>query len=291
MKLVAFDLPEQTHELSDWLATQLTGPNLSSIVTQLSAVHTDQDDSLTVEAVCGEQWTRVLQNGMSELTQVQLQQLLTHPNLLLELQERLLLEGEEYWQNQFLNQSDDSQINQTKLIIQESLAQPTIDSEPIQPVEEYKKVSYRKIATLGFVSAALIFVAVFLNQGPEPTPGWGWNRPGALTADVPADQYLNGLADSANEWFKKPTDTKGALITRLTQFRNGCETLINAPHPQLSSKDRTWLIERCQVWAEKLDAQIVELQNGANVKKADAKADALIHKLVKALQTRAEQVA
>jgi len=291
MKLAAFDLPEETHELSDWLVTQITGPNLSSIVAQLSAVHADQDHDLTVDAVCGEQWTSILQNGISELTQAQLQQLLTHPYLLMELQERVLLEGEEYWQKQFLNQSDDSQIKQTKLVIQESLAKPAVDLEPTQPAEDYKKVSYRKIAALGFISAALVCVAVFLNQGPVAAPGWGWNRPGALTADIPADQYLNGLADSANEWFKKPTDTKAALLTRLTQFRNGCETLIKAPHPQLSNEDRTWLIERCQAWAGKLDAQIVVLEKGADLKTADANADALINKLVKALQTRAKQVA
>ncbi|WP_298859044.1 hypothetical protein [uncultured Gimesia sp.] len=291
MNLAAFDLPEQTHELSDWLATQITGPNLSSIVAQLSAVHSDHDYDLTIEAICGEQWNSIIQNGFSELTQAQFQQLLTHPYLLMELQERLLLEGEEYWQKQFLNQNDDSEIQQTKLIIQGALQKPILDSEATQQAEDFKKVPYRKIFALGFVSAALIFVAVFINQGPEAAPGWGWNRPGVLTADIPADQYLNGLADSANEWFKKPTDTKAALLTRLTQFRNGCETLINAPHPQLANVDRTWLINRCRAWADKLDNQIVALEKGADLKTADANADALIHKLVKALQTRAKQVA
>ncbi|MCH9655018.1 MAG: hypothetical protein K0U86_01530 [Planctomycetes bacterium] len=290
MNLAAFDLPEQTHELSDWLVTQVTGPNLSSIVAQLSAIHSDQDHDLTIEAICGEQWNSIIQNGFSELTQNQFQQLLTHPYLLMELQERLLLEGEEYWQKQFLNQNDDSEIKQTKLIIQETLQKPILDSEATQQAEDFKKVPYRKIAALGFVSAALLFFAVFLNQEPVATPGWGWNRPGALTADIPADQYLNRLADSANEWFKKPTDTKAALLTRLTQFRNGCETLINAPHPQLTIKDRTWLIDRCRAWAGKLDNQIVALEKGADLKTADANADALIHKLVKALQNRAEQV-
>lgn len=290
MNLAAFDLPEQTHELREWLATQLTGPDLSSIVAQLSAVHIDQDHNLTLDTVCGEQWTNILRNGISELTQTQLKSLLTHPYLLMDLQERLLLDGEEYWQTQFLKQNDDSQIKQTKLFIQESLAKPTLDLETTQQANNFKKVSYRKVATLGLASAALIFVAIFLNQGPEAAPGWGWNRPGALTADIPADQYLNQLADSANEWFKKSTDTKAALVTRLTQFRNGCETLIKAPHPQLSNEDRTWLIGRCQAWAGKLDGQIVALQKGADLKTADANADALINKLVKALQTRAEQV-
>lgn len=291
MSLTAFDLPEETQALRQWLVTQLTSADLSSVVAQLAAVHTDQDQGLMLETVCGEQWQSILQNGLSELTQTQLQQLLTHPYLLLELQERLLLEGGEFWQKHFLNQNDDSEITKGKLALQEQLNSESPSPETVQQTADYQRTSFRKIAALGLVSAALICVAVFLNQQPAAPTGWGWNRPGALTADVPADQYLNQLADSANEWFKKPTETKAALITRLTQFRKGCETLINAPHPQLSPEDRTWLIERCQVWAGKLDTQIVALQTGkTDLKTADADADALVNKLIKALRTRAEEV-
>ncbi len=292
MNLAAFDLPEETQALSEWLVTQLTGADLSSVVAQLAAVHSDQDQDLKLETVCGEQWQSILQNGLSELTQPQLQQLLTHPYLLLELQEQMLLEGGEFWQKHFRNQNDDSEITNTKQLLQEQLhSQPLEPDTTVQQAVDYKRSSFRKIAALGFVSAALICVAVFLNQQPAAPTGWGWNRPGALTADVPADQYLNQLADSANEWFKKPTKTKADLITRLTQFRKGCETLINAPHPQLSPVDRTWLIERCQAWAGKLDAQIVALQKGeTDLKTADAAADALVNKLIKALHTRAEEV-
>lgn len=291
MNLAAFDLPEETQELSEWLVSQLTGADLSSVVAQLSAVHADQDQDLKLETVCGDQWESILQNGFSELTQTQAQQLLTHPYLLLELQEHILLEGGEFWQKFFLNQNDDSEITKNKLALQEQLHSQSLNLKTVQQTVDYKRNSFRKIAALGFVSAALIFLAFFLNQQPAAPTGWGWNRPGALTADVPADQYLNQLADSANEWFKKPTETKAALITRLTQFRNGCETLIKAPHPQLSQEDRTWLVERCQAWAGKLDTQIVALEKGTtDLRTADATADALINKLVKALRTRAEQI-
>lgn len=290
MSLTAFDLPEETQALREWLVTQLTSADLSSVVAQLAAVHADQDQDLKLEAICGEQWQSILQNGLSELTQAQLQQLLTHPYLLLELQEQLLLEGGKFWQKKFLNPKNDSEITKNKLALQEQLNPEPPSSETVQQTVDYQRTSFRKIAALGLVSAALICVAVFLNQQPAAPIGWGWNRPGALTADVPADQYLNQLADSANEWFKKPTETKAALITRLTQFRKGCETLINAPHPQLAPEDRVWLIERCQVWAGKLDAQIVTLEKGTNLKTADDAADALINKLVKALRTRAKHI-
>jgi hypothetical protein len=289
MNLVAFDLPEETNEIREWLEIQLTGPNLLQVVTQLSAVHDDEDKKLSLDELCSEQWSSILQNGLTELSSEQLSQLLTHSYLLLELQERLLLEGEEYWQQHFLEQRDEQKHAQVKEYLLEQIQKTDTDPEAVQQETGYKKVAYRKIAILGFISTALVLIAVFLNQQPAK-PGWGWDRPGALTADIPADQYLNQLADSANEWFNKPTETKAELLTRLKQFRHGCETLIKAPHPQLSQRDRTWLIERCQAWAGKLDDQITALDKGTDLKSADAAADALINKLIKALRERAQSI-
>ncbi|WP_417386399.1 hypothetical protein [Gimesia sp.] len=292
MMLTAFDLPEETDELQQWLDELLIKPELISVVSQLSAVHANASDTeLSLEQILQEQADAVLQQGCRELSSQQIQQLLTHPARLLELQERLFLEGGAYWQDRILAKSDAAEVSQSQQWLQDQVGETqSAEEKTVQQAPAYKTVSYRKIGLLGFVSAALILLAVFLNQEPAPAPGWGWNRPGALTADVPASEYLNKLADSAEEWFNKPTDTKAALETRLKQFRAGCETLINAPHPQLSADDRAWLVERCQIWAGKLDTQIVALNQGADFKTADAEADALIRKLVDALRTRATTV-
>src|SRR5262249_58184255 len=37
--------------------------------------------------------------------------------------------------------------------------------------------------------------------GVAATAGWGWSRPGALPQDLPRGEYLNRLADGAEEWF------------------------------------------------------------------------------------------
>ncbi|MCA9019732.1 MAG: hypothetical protein KDA74_06300 [Planctomycetaceae bacterium] len=293
MMLTAFNLPEETDALQQWLDDLLIKPELTSVVSQLSAVHASNSiEEMSLEQILQEQADAVLQQGCRELSSQQIQQLLTHPERLLELQERLFLEGGTFWQERILAASDDAEVKQSQQWLQNQMETPQSAEEKVevQQAPAYKTVSYRKIGLLGFVSAALILLAVFLNQEPAPAPGWGWNRPGVLTADIPAPEYLNKLADSAEEWFNKPTDTKAALETRLKQFRAGCETLINAPHPQLSATDRAWLVERCQVWAGKLDAQIVALNQGADLKTADAEADALIRKLVDALRNRATTV-
>ena len=293
MMLTAFDLPEETDELRAWLDDSLLQPELASVVAQLAAVHADEgNQQLTLEAILQEQRELVLQQGCRALSSLQIQQLLTHPELLLELQEQLFLEGGAYWQERIAAQANEEEVSRGQDWLRQQIGETqSTGTQSIPTHPDYQSVSYRKIGIIGFVSAALILVAVFLNQQPAPAPGWGWNRPGALTADVPAAVYLNQLADSAEEWFNKPTDTKAALEARLKQFRAGCETLIKAPHPQLSQEDRAWLVERCQAWAGKLDEQIVALNQGADLKSADEAADALINKLIKALRTRAQSVA
>ena len=287
--LTAFNLPEETDELRVWLDGILLQPELMSVVSQLEAVHANESgEQLTLNDVLQDQRESVLEQGCQGLSSLQIQQLLTHPKLLLELQEQLFLEGGTFWQKRITALTDEAEVSRGQDWLKPQIAEPpAAETQSTSTPPALQTISYRKIGIIGFVSAALILVAVFLNQQPAAPQGWGWNRPGALTADVPPAEYLNQLADSAEEWFNKPTETKAALDTRLKQFRAGCETLIKAPHPQLSQDDRIWLVERCQAWAGKLDEQIVSLNQGADLKSADAAADALIRKLVKALRSRA----
>ena len=124
----------------------------------------------------------------------------------------------------------------------------------------------------------------------KPT-GWGWDRPGALKSNIPADEYLNSLADSANEWFNKRPESPRDLATRIAQFRKGCSTLILADHQPLAEEDRTWLVEKCRAWAEKLDAHLVAIEAGQEVDSVRAAADETINKLMTAMRNRASEIA
>jgi hypothetical protein len=120
--------------------------------------------------------------------------------------------------------------------------------------------------------------------------GWGWDRPGALPAEGSARQYLNTLADEAEEWFRKRPDDALGLARRLQEFRHGCTTLIFAEHQPLAERDRGWLVERCRAWAAKLDKHLEELEAGADVAKVREAADQTVRQLAAALRTRAESV-
>ena len=68
------------------------------------------------------------------------------------------------------------------------------------------------------------------------------------------------LPSAASDWFKKRPEEPAAVAKRITEFRQGCSMLILAKHAPLSPEDRQWLVERCRLWARKLDDHLVALE-------------------------------
>lgn len=137
--------------------------------------------------------------------------------------------------------------------------------------------------------------AVAVNSGSTPTPApaakpWGWEKPGAIAADVDSAEYLHGLADAAGDWFNKRPEKRADVTKRILAFRRGCSTLILSDHQPLAEADREWLVERCRAWAGKLDAHVAALEAGGDVLEVRTAADATIRKLINAINQRAETV-
>ena len=109
--------------------------------------------------------------------------------------------------------------------------------------------------------------------------------------NLSAKDYLNHLADAADEWKHRRPETQATLEQRLSDFRHGCQTLIDAPHPQLSPEDRTWLVGKCQDWAGKLDGQLADLRSGTKpMPQVLNEADTTIGNLIDALRKRAQDI-
>jgi hypothetical protein len=155
----------------------------------------------------------------------------------------------------------------------------------------------RLISLASVAAAAIVALAIFAvsrrpgrhdNGNVAAASGWGWNRPGALPQDLSRNAYLINLADTAREWFKLRPDDAVRLSKRLAEFRDGCLLLIRSPHRPLPESDRIWLVEKCRVWAAKLDAHFAALESGQDPLKVRADVDRTTNDLIQALRRRAE---
>ena len=280
----------------------------------------------SLEDVCGPALPQLLDNGMQALPVETLRSLLKQPRLLLDLQELILADGGEYWQKVEITPEHQAAVERGWIVLQAQLRgvgePPAGGGELMQKVEPAGNAIFaeprplgsgrpkplpdgrgsarkrlvddhakynRRWAALAIAAALLMGVGLWF-QRPAASPGWGWDRPGALVAELPAADYLNHLADGADEWFRKRPDSRVALEKRLQEFRHGCDALIAAPHSQLAAKDRDWLKERCRAWAGKLEGHVADLQAGRDVSTVLAAADGTVRKLIDALRERAKSV-
>jgi hypothetical protein len=301
MSLAIIGMPENVTELRGWLERELIGLRLRQVVTELIALLGDEHkaDSGSIEAICGEQLSAVLERGLSALPDAQVRELLRHPRLLYELQDKLLVDRTAYWrglQSAELNQV----IKEHWPPIEAALDQHTISaSEPVRPRSIVTSATNKRRRTgwIAFASAlaAMLLIGFFVVQSRignrAAMTSWGWGRSGALAVDMPAPAYLNHLAGVAQEWSRERPETKEGLARRLRELRTNCDALIAAPHPPLVAADRAWLVERCRAWATTFDQQLVELQTGKKaIVDVQAEADATVNKLITALRERAKAV-
>jgi hypothetical protein len=162
-------------------------------------------------------------------------------------------------------------------------------------------VSARGRGLVSLIMAALTLVAVIIvdrwpgrtgdspflgNESATATSGWGWNRPDAFPQELTRRAYLDHLADSAQEWFRERPNTPLTLARRIAGFRQSCSVLILTAHRPLPAEDRTWLVERCQAWAARLDAHLAAVEAGESWRIVRNRADETIIKLITALRLR-----
>ena len=291
MMLVAFDIPDDSTQLAGWLERQLVGLHLGDLVATLRAVHGD-GDGRSLEEVCEGKLLDAVQHGLSRLDFTQLQGLLVHPARLLELQERVFLEGGEHWRT--VPRTEEHlravAVGWALLPVQSSLGVATLlttkESEERTGRSARPTSRLRRLAA-GVAAMVAVAACVMMLWTPRhESLAWGWNRPGTFVADVTAEEYLDRLADRADEWSGRPHDTLDQLRRDLTDFRRACLTLLDAPHDRLPPPQRDELVKRCRKWLGKFDAQLTALDAGGNVNDIRQDADKTVGSLVTALRKR-----
>lgn len=302
MNLRVFDIPEETADLAAWLETHLVGPDLGELVAELAAIHDipaslstglaalERPDEGALEKSLGRELPAILRNGLRNIPRMQLQVLLRKPQLLLDLQERVLVEGGNFWRERQLRESASvAPIEKIWSELQPALAVPLVS-----PAGNRLKWTVRALMLL---AASIMGVAagLYFSRPAAPQPGanpqvaqggWGWNKPDAFPQNLDPKSYLGRLAEGAEEWFKTRPESREDLDKRIAQFRKGCDTLVRAEHQPLSATDRDWLRERCRVWSDKFDKHLTDLRSGKDVLQVREEADGTIQKLVTALRSR-----
>jgi hypothetical protein len=316
MKLRALDLPDDPAELAPWLERQVVGGDLADLVAELEVVHARSSgaEPPALDTVLSGHLPSVLHQGLGELPRPALGTLLRNPRLLLELQERVLLEGGDHWSDlaredpEVLRRVDASWKDVESRIRQatsrEFRAPETLPIERPLSVTRPPRVglimAWAKCATIAASVLAFLFTVERLNPEKRPatpnviakkaSPDWGWNTPGLLTRVEPPAAYLTHLADAANEWFDKRPETPGDLAFRLGELRTGCTRLIVARNTSLQPADQAWLVNHCRDWAAKLDKAVHDLEQGDPVDRVRSEVDAIVTRLIGVLRDRAKAV-
>jgi hypothetical protein len=299
MSLVAMTIPDDPDELAEWLERHLAGLDLTRLVAELSAVHGPPPEAVSFEQTLGPYVKPICHGGLSVLPRPLLTRLLTQPSLLLELQEPILLEGGPYWDRVLKGNRDlDDLVARGRRRVEALVRGGTASGGRAAGPATLRLRWHSRPWFVSLATAAAVLLAVGLwsaaRPGGPPAPAataWGWDRPGALPRGVGRAEYLNALADDAEEWFNKRPETAPELARRILQLRQGCDTLLLGEHEPLPGPDREWLKARCRKWADQFDRQLAALESGKDPREVREAVDDSVRKLAGALRARAAQAA
>jgi hypothetical protein len=307
MSLRVLDIPDDP---APWLDRELVGLDLAEIVAALEVVHAKKAASPppTLDDLVADRLPAVLDHGLAALPAPALQKLLRHPRLLLELQERVLVEGSDYWQDLVDDNEELASLTRdTWPGIARRLGQGESGTEAPAPIPSTRPTpprvrlirAWAKLATIAASMLGLLYFAE--RQTPRPSSAaprvvkvgrapWGWSARDLTVVEL-ASTYLNNLADDAEHWRDERPEDAPALALRLGELRSGCSRLIVSRHPSLSPTDRAWLVSHCHTWAAKLDDAIHGLEAGRPVEQVRPEADAIVDRLVDLLREHARSAA
>ncbi len=311
MPIPILDIPDKPAELATWIEQQLVGLHLGRVIAELTIVHEPEPTSRPgLEHLLGPHQTNVLSDGLKVLPAETLGTLLTHPELLSELQQLVLSSGSEYWENlQAKNPEVAAWVRSHPLTFgpegpvisrgQPSGSEAVERRGDLQPHQRRRGLWTVAAASAITAVAAAALIAVWLGRaeveapqqpdGPavaeKPAP-WGWNKPDAF-AGQDRQEILQHLEDGAAEWSNKTPTNADQLSRRLTAFRKGCKRLEEAELP-LSDQERGWLRSRCRGWGATAESLIADLEQGRPLSEVQGDADKLMMDIRKALQVRRE---
>ncbi len=298
MKYLTMTLPDDPAELRTWLETIIAHGDAGRLADELAVIHpTPRSRTVSLSADITD---AVRQRGLTALDDRQLQTVLGNPRVLRSLAEDVFLHGGAYWSQRFVQdfQFDDRVIHgwhqlQTQLFPNELLVTPMVT---LAVAPKPRRTISPWLAS--FATAAVIFLAIYLiprsktnipvtNPPAVASTRWGWQRADELAAITKPADYLDRIADLADEWKAQQTPTALALSERITEFRHGCTRIQLMEHNALNAEQRQDLLSRCQKWAKKFDQNLIDLETTGDTEKVRLAMDTTVTQLTTVLREQA----
>ena len=246
MPLHFVDIPDDATNLATWLERHLVDSSLGELVAELSASHSAElPQTETLETLLGTKLKAVLSRGLSALSESDLRRLVGHPWLLLDLQERIFIEGGDYWSTSSSTAEEDHAITRVWTRVSEQIAHET--PLTIAKSENAIKPTKGKSRLGAWIGTMVLAVAAFVgglllrdrllnppNQVIAAQSSCGWIESIARAENETRQPYFKILIDGAESWKKVNNNSPAQLATSINQFRQGCSVLLLSEHRPLS---------------------------------------------------------
>ena len=299
--MIALEIPADPADQPQWLEQQMTGTKFRQLVTELSAV---QSDNAKTMRLTDPEVDAINRRGLRSLSADRFRELLSCPDQLLAIQQRILMEGGDYWTKVSLEHGEtappfalDAGATGGSTVVNKGAS------------KNWNSVFVAVAASLATAAAMLISGFPTFNReidppqtasnqielapdAPAPGAAWGFAKFAATVAGdrenetVDRQEYFQSLAEAAEAWSAKRPANAMELASRIGEFRMGCSAIMLADHP-LSEDDSRWLKDRCRQWAAALDQQLVAVDGGADVADVTSKVDSIVTRIAGAIRGRA----
>ena len=305
MKLKSLDIPNDISQLGNWLDDQLVSPELMDTIMELEILAGERlTYNLNLNDISSDLMPEINARGINAASPSAIRQLLRQPTLLLELQESVLTNGGDYWQ-QKLDKNYQSPTGLNKLL-------NTLGTTRLAPVDAAAKATWNRKRILGLIAAIaatiLLTFAIWPdttnnhqtaqdgklahadNNDPTPSnprsskPEWGFAASGLLNLQLAESEMLRSLSQASLTWYNKVPATNDQLEIRLEQFDRGCRELLEAELPQLSAQNRKAVHQACKTCRASIAQLLAELNRNADFDVTLLKADATIERLSQAIK-------
>jgi len=263
MTLASLKIPEDPQQLADWLEGLILSEDLSQAILEWETLAGAPSDSepTTLAQLTGSQLLEIDSRGLKSLPEETLRRLMAHPEAVLQLQEHILAECPQYWQQRLDAAKQSTQDEAAWAAIESQLGPSENTPGSVQRQNRSRGLAWSGMGALLAVAACLM-IGLWVIQPPARPTGWGFNEPGILETARSEDELLETLADAAHTWFNKRPDNREDLALRLKQFDAGCQKLLEAPLAPLSAEAHAKVDEACRQTREEIAGYLSELEKG-----------------------------